>query len=91
MKRWMALAAGLTLAFAAAAADSVRFGSSLVVLGDTETHVLKVAGKPALRSDVQNRFGAVVAHRLDYDEGNKTVSIYVGQDGRVAKITETYN
>jgi hypothetical protein len=40
---------------------------------------------------VQNRFGAVVAHRLDYDEGNKTISIYVGQDGRVAKITETYN
>lgn len=91
MKRWIVLMAGLVLAFSAAAADSVRFGSSLVVLGDTEAHVLKVAGKPAIQSNVQNRFGAVVAHRLDYDEGNKTISIYVGQDGRVAKITETYN
>jgi hypothetical protein len=91
MKRWIVLAAGLMLAFAAVASDSVRFGSSLVVLGDTETHVLKVAGNPTMQSDVQNRFGAVVAHRLDYDEGNKTISIYVGQDGRVKRITETYN
>lgn len=91
MKRWIVLVAGSMLAFASVAADSVRFGSSLVVLGDSEAHVLKVAGKPAIRSDVQNRFGAVVAHRLDYDEGNKTISIYVGQDGRVTRITETYN
>ncbi|MDO1528161.1 DUF2845 domain-containing protein [Fulvimonas sp. R45] len=91
MKRGIVLAAGLALAFAAAASDSVRFGNQLVVLGDAEAHVLKVAGRLSLRADVQNQYGAVVGHRLDYDVGNKTVSIYVGQDGRVTKIAETYN
>jgi hypothetical protein len=90
MKRWIVLAAGLG-AFCAAAAGSARVGSSLVLLGDTGSHVLKMAGKPTMQSDVQNRRGAVVARRLDYDEGNETISICVGQDGRVAEITETYN
>lgn len=44
---------------------------------------------PHHQSDVQNRFGALLARRLDNDEGNKTLSIHVGQDGRVTKITAT--
>lgn len=87
MKRWIVLAAGLMLAFAASADDSVRFGSRLVVLGDSMGHVLQVAGKPDARVPLQNKYGAGVGERLDYYQDNKTVQIYI-QQGVVVDIEE---
>jgi hypothetical protein len=89
MKRWIALTAGLMLAFAAAASDTVRFGSRLVALGDAEAKVIEVAGQPDVREPVQNEYGANVGYRLDYVQGNGTVQIYV-KDGRVVRIEEVH-
>jgi len=89
MKRWTVLIAGLLMAFAVHASDSVRFGSRVITVGDSESKVLDVAGDPARRVRLENRFGAAAGYRLDYNEGRKTVQIYI-QDGRVVSIAELY-
>lgn len=90
MKRWIVLVAGLLLAFQALAGDSMRFGSKVITVGDSEERLLAVAGKPASRTEVQNVYGAVVAYRLDYAMDNKTVQIYIA-NGRVADIKDIFN
>jgi hypothetical protein len=90
MKRWIVLVAGLLLAFQALAVDSMRFGSRVVTVGDSEEKVIAVAGKPESRTEVQNVYGAVVAYRLDYVKDNKTVQIYIA-NGQVADIKEIFN
>lgn len=89
MKRWTVLIAGLLLAFAVQASDSVRFGSRVITVGDSESKVLDVAGQPVRRVPLENKFGAARGYRLDYDEGRKTVKIYI-QDGQVVAIDEVY-
>ncbi|MBD8898601.1 DUF2845 domain-containing protein [Rhodanobacter sp. DHG33] len=90
MKRWIVLVAGLLLAFQALAMDSMRFGSKVITVGDSEEKVVAVAGKPESRTEVQNVYGAVVAYRLDYLQDNKTVQIYIA-NGQVADIKEIFN
>jgi hypothetical protein len=89
MKRWLFLVAGLMLAFAVQASDSVRFGSRVVTVGDSESKVLQVAGEPTRRVQLQNKFGAASGYRLDYDQGRKTVQIFISQ-GQVVAIAELY-
>lgn len=90
MKRWIVLCAGLLLAFAVHASDSVRFGSRVITVGDSESKVLDVAGQPVRRVELQNKFGAANGYRLDYDDGRKTVKIYI-QNGQVVAIDEVYD
>lgn len=90
MKRWIVLVVGLLLAFQALAMDSMRFGSKVITVGDSEERVIAMAGKPESRTEVQNMYGAVVAYRLDYLQDNKTVQIYIA-NGQVADIKEIFN
>lgn len=90
MKRWIVLVVGLLLAFQALAVDSMRFGSKVITVGDSEERVIAVAGKPESRTEVQNVYGAVVAYRLDYVQDNATVQIYIA-NGQVADIKEIFN
>jgi hypothetical protein len=87
VKRWLAITAGLLMTFAAAADDGVRFGNQLILYGDSESKVLSAAGEPVRRVPVQNKFGAVVGERLDYEVGNKTVQITI-KNGQVAGVNE---
>lgn len=80
--------AGLLLSLAAAATDSVRFGSQLIAVGDSEGKVYRVAGEPTRRIQLQNGFGAAMGYRLDYDQGNKTVEIVIS-GGQVVRIIQT--
>jgi len=89
MKRWLFLLAGLMLAFAVQASDSVRFGSRVITVGDSESKVIEVAGEPERRVELQNKFGAAIGYRLDYEQGRKTVQIYISQ-GQVTAINEVY-
>lgn len=89
MNRLLAIIAGLLLAFAVHASDSVRFGSRVITVGDSESKVLDVAGEPERRVQLQNRYGAATGYRLDYEVGRKTVQIYITQ-GRVVAIDEVY-
>ena len=89
MKRWIVVCAGLMLAFAVQASDSVRFGSRVITVGDSESKVIEVAGEPERRVELQNKFGAAIGYRLDYEQGRKTVQIYISQ-GQVTAINEVY-
>lgn len=90
MKRWSVLAAGLLLALAAHAEDSVRFGSKVVSLDDSEAKVYQAAGQPTRVVQLQNRYGAADGYRLDYVTDRKTVQITI-RGGRVVDIEEVYN
>lgn len=89
MKRWIVLAAGLLLAFQALAADTVRFGSKVITLGDSEEKVVQIAGEPVRKVEVQNVYGALRGYRLDYVQGRKTVQIYIAH-GQVVHIKELF-
>lgn len=90
MKRWMMVLAGLLFAGVVMATDSVRFGSRVVTVGDSESKVLQVAGEPARRVTLENKYGATTGYRLDYANGRSTVQIYI-RDGRVVDIEEIYD
>jgi hypothetical protein len=67
------------------AAQSVRFGSALVMVGDTEAKVLAVAGKPVSRSSVKATRTQYQGSRLQFIEGSRTIIIEV-RDGKVTRI-----
>ncbi|WP_250633347.1 DUF2845 domain-containing protein [Pinirhizobacter soli] len=67
------------------AAQSVRFGSALIVVGDTEAKVLAVAGKPAARSAIKATRTQYQGSRLQFIEGNRTIIIEI-RDGKVTRI-----
>lgn len=90
MKRWMMLLAAMMLAFAVHAEDSVRFGSKVVTVGDSEAKVYQVAGQPTLRVRLETKYGGADGYRLDYVTGRKTVQIYI-DGGRVSNIEEIFN
>ena len=86
----MRFAIGILLALVLATpawAVSVRFGSRLVVVGDSIAKVLDVAGKPDRIVPVENKFGATVAERFEYYRGSKTISITVKED-HVIRVRE---
>jgi hypothetical protein len=67
------------------AAQSVRFGSALIMVGDTEAKVLAVAGKPAARSAIKATRTQYQGSRLQFIEGNRTIIIEI-RDGKVTRI-----
>jgi len=76
---------GSALPLVANAAQSVRFGSALIVVGDTEAKVLAVAGKPAARSAIKATRTQYQGSRLQFIEGNRTIIIDI-RDGKVSRI-----
>ena len=89
MKRWLFLVAGLMLAFAVQASDSVRFGSRVITVGDSESKVLQVAGEPVRRVKLETEYGGAVGYRLDYEAGRKTIQIIIA-NGQVVAVNELY-
>ncbi|RAP59465.1 DUF2845 domain-containing protein [Oleiagrimonas sp. MCCC 1A03011] len=89
MRRLLAFATALLFSTAVIAGSTIRFGSRLISVGDSEGMVLRIAGKPSSREPIENRFGALRGYRLEYDFDNKTVFITVIH-GRVSDIQEIY-
>ena len=87
MRTMMALVFGLLLA-STAWAQSVTFGSKLIVVGDSVAKVFDVAGKPDRVVALQNRYGAGVGERFEYYRGGKTISITIS-GSRVVDVSET--
>ncbi|MEO5811540.1 MAG: DUF2845 domain-containing protein [Rhodanobacter sp.] len=90
MKRWTVLLAGLLMSLSAMASDSVRFGSQVITVGDSEGKVMRVAGEPERRVQLETKYGGAVGYRLDYDQGRKTVQIIIAS-GQVVSIAEIYD
>lgn len=65
--------------------QSHRFGTELIMIGDSERRVHQVAGRPDLERRLENRQGGAAGFRLDYHQHGQTVQIYV-QAGVVTRI-----
>ena len=81
----LVLLLGSVLSTVANAAQSVRFGSALIMVGDTEARVLAVAGKPASRSAIKATRTQYQGSRLQFIQGNRTIIIDI-RDGKVTHI-----
>ena len=87
----MRLVMGIVLALVLALpawAQSVTFGSRLVVVGDSVAKVYEVAGKPDRVVQLENRYGGAVAERFEYFRGGKTIAITV-KGSKVVEVYET--
>ncbi len=82
------LIAVLLLACTVAHADTTRIGSKIITDGMTSVEVLDRAGQPLDKSDITNRFGAVVASKWSYKDGRRAIVITI-QSGKVVDIEET--
>ncbi|WP_132144964.1 DUF2845 domain-containing protein [Luteibacter rhizovicinus] len=77
----------LCVAGVAFAGSTVRIGSSVLSVGDSEGKVYQVAGKPSRTRPIEAAAGGYEGDRLDYDVDHKTVQIFI-RNGRVDKIVE---
>lgn len=71
-----------------ALAQTVTFGSRLIVIGDSVAKVFDVAGKPDRIVQLENRFGAAMGERFEYYRRGKTISITIS-GSRVIDVSET--
>jgi len=69
------------------AGDTTRIDGNIVTTGMTSAEVLKRAGEPTAREDVQNKYGATLGQRWEYHDGRKMVTLWV-QTGKVVRIDE---
>lgn len=87
----MRIAFGVTLALLLAApawAQSVTFGSRVLVVGDSIARVFEVAGKPDRVVRLENTYGGAVAERFEYYVGSKVISVTV-QGSKVVDVSES--
>jgi hypothetical protein len=87
MRRIVAAFLLLALALPAWAFNTYRFDARVVAVGDSTGKLAQVAGKPDRVVSLENRYGAVVGERWEYDIDGKTVGFTI-QDGKVEKIEE---
>lgn len=83
------LMALLLAAGAAQAEEGWRVGGQLVLVGDSQAKVLRVAGKPDMRNRIESEEGGTVGNRWYYAvEGyNEKTVIITFRGGRVVDIT----
>lgn len=82
----LALAAAIGASPAhASGASSERCGSSVITLSDPITKVRNACGQPWRVVDLQNRFGASVGERWEYERTSGMVQFWI-QGGRVVRI-----
>lgn len=78
---------GVLVAQPTFATDTLTVGNRVLVTGDSVGKVYELLGKPDRTVDLENRFGAAVAERLEYFRDGKTVQVVI-QGGRVISISE---
>lgn len=88
MTRRVLLAALLAFAATAAATEAWRVGNKLIRVGDEVSRVIRLAGKPDYREQLETRFGGAAGHRWHYVKTGynaKTVIITI-KGGKVVSI-----
>jgi len=78
------LAAGV-----AQAAESYRFGSKVLTVGDSAGKLAELAGEPVHKEPIENKEGAFRGERWEYRLDGKTLLVTV-EKGKVAQIDEIY-
>lgn len=77
----------LLFASSAYAGETARIDGAIVTTGMTTSEVLKRAGEPTAREDVQNKYGATLGQRWEYHDGRKMITLWV-RFGKVERIDE---
>lgn len=87
MRLALILVMALLVAPPAIATDTLTVGTKVLVTGDPIGRVYELLGKPDRVVDLENRYGAAVAERLEYFRDGKTIQVVI-QGGRIVSITE---
>ena len=87
MRAWILGLVLCVLALPAWAFDSYRFGANVVVVGDSAGRLTRIAGRPDRIVQLENRHGAAVGQRWEYDVDGKTVA-FTFEGGRIVSIDE---
>jgi hypothetical protein len=77
----------MLIASIASASDTARIDGVIVTTGMTTGEVLKRAGQPDAREDVQNVYGAVLGSRWEYYGKTRMVTLWI-QRGKVVRIDD---
>ena len=85
----MSLLGLLVATGAAQAAESYRFGSRVLTVGDSAGKLVELAGTPVHKDPIENKFGAHEAERWEYRQEDKTLLVTI-KDGKVAQIDEVF-
>lgn len=87
MRLALILVLALVVAPPAMATDTLAVGTKVLVTGDPIGRVYELLGKPDRVVELENRYGAALAERLEYFRDGKTIQIVI-QGGRIIAITE---
>lgn len=78
----------LALALTAHASDTLRIGQQVLSVGDTAAHAVDLLGTPAYKEPVQNRYGAFLGERWQYNRDRGHVVEVTIIAGRIASIED---
>jgi hypothetical protein len=88
MRRLLALALPMLLSLSVAhAADTLRVGSQVLMVGDSAVRAIQLLGDPAFKEPVENTFGAARGERWQYEIGTHVATVTI-IGGRVASIED---
>ena len=90
MRRWL-LVPLLAISLNVCAAATLRVGQQVLSVGDTASKVITLLGKPDFKEPVQNKFGAYLGERWQYNREQDRVVTVTLISGKVADIEDRHN
>ena len=90
MRRWL-LVPLLAISLSVCATATLRVGQQVLSVGDTAAKVIGLLGKPDFKVPVENKFGAYLGERWQYNREQDHVVTVTVIDGKVADIEERHN
>lgn len=90
MRRWLSVPL-LAISLNVCAAATLRVGQQVLSVGDTASKVITLLGKPDFKEPVENKFGAYLGARWQYNREQGHVVTVTVINGKVADIQEQHN
>jgi hypothetical protein len=90
MRRWL-LVPLLAISLNVFASATLRVGNRVLSVGDTASTVIALLGKPDFKEPVENKFGAYIGVRWQYNRGQDHVVTVTVINGKVADIQDQHN
>jgi hypothetical protein len=88
LRRLLLLA--LLASASATAADTYRFGTRLVEVGDSASKLTELAGPPGYKEPIETAQGGREGERWQYTDGPNTITFVIKQ-GRIESIEQKHN
>ncbi len=90
MRRWLPVPL-LAISLSVCATATLRTGQQVLSVGDTAAKVIGPRGKPDFKVPVQNKFGAYLGQRWQYNREQDHVVTVTVIDGNVTDIQDQHN